>query len=67
MEITIDHLRILVGTFHVTSPDVSMLVELASGIAKKLKLKIFLNLFLDHHIAKTRAGKSKRKPAPAFF
>lgn len=36
-------------------------------MAKTLKVTIFLlDLFLEHRIAKTRAGKSKGKPASAF-
>lgn len=61
-------LEYFICTLHVTSPDGNMLVELACGMAKKLKVTRFvLDLFLDHCTAKTRAGKSTGKPAPAFF
>lgn len=52
-----------------TSLDGSVLMELlASGIARKAKgYRFSLDVFLDHCIAETRAGKSEGKPAPAFF
>lgn len=68
MEISVDHPRIF--GLH-TVCDFSKW-WCACGIniwnSKKLKVtRFFPAIFLDHCAAKTKAGKSKGEPAPAFF